>query len=131
MLGMEVLADEGVTVVDPANSPFLMSEFDAIDDEVLDAVAGITNMIVGNVKTALEEKLGAMGLTTPTASMDRCAARESTKWTVVPFMCFEEKLYVQMCLAPNRDAGLKTARALRVDLYVAPALFGGAILKLK
>jgi len=28
----------------------------------------------------------------------------------VPFLCFEERLYVQLCLAPNRDAAVKTVR---------------------
>ena len=146
MLGMEVSADDGVTVVDTANSSssgvvsliglagswvgtgslvcsaslackfcsqFLMSELDAVDDEVLDAVAEITNMIVGNVKTVLEEKLGAMGLSTPTVIYGRNFQTRSARiheWTVVPFTCFAEKLYVQMCLAPNRDSGLKTLR---------------------
>src|SRR4051812_5311468 len=36
-------------------SQLMMSEYNAVDDEVLDAVAEITNMILGNVKTCLEE----------------------------------------------------------------------------
>jgi chemotaxis protein CheX len=95
------------------SSQFLMSEFDAVNDDVLDAVAELTNMIIGNVKTTLEEKLGAMGLSTPTVIYGRNFQTRSARvheWTVVPFSCFEEKLYVQMCLAPNREAGLKTLR---------------------
>lgn len=47
-------------------SRFLMAEYQEVNDEVLDAVAEITNMIVGGLKTALEEDLGAMGLSIPT-----------------------------------------------------------------
>src|SRR5215471_14295934 len=45
---------------------FLLSEFDTVNEEVLDAVAEITNMIIGNVKTMLEARLGSMGLSVPT-----------------------------------------------------------------
>ena len=38
----------------------------AIDGEVLDSVAEVANMIIGNVKNALEEKLGTMGMSIPT-----------------------------------------------------------------
>jgi len=92
---------------------FLMSEFEAVNDEVLDAVAEITNMILGNVKTTLEERLGAMGLSTPTVIYGRNFQTRSARiheWTVVPFHCFEDTLYVQLCLAPNRDAGMATVR---------------------
>src|SRR4051794_33559072 len=30
---------------------FMMAEYSAVDDEVLDAIAELTNMIIGNVKT--------------------------------------------------------------------------------
>jgi chemotaxis protein CheX len=39
-------------------SQLLMAEYDSVNDEVLDAVAEVANMIIGNVKTALEIKLG-------------------------------------------------------------------------
>src|ERR1044071_6743266 len=47
-------------------SQFMMSEYDAVNDEVLDAIAKVTNMIIGNVKTSLEETLGPLGLSIPT-----------------------------------------------------------------
>src|SRR5689334_23157543 len=40
-----------------AASRFLMAEYPEVSDDVLDAVAEITNMIVGGLKTALEEDL--------------------------------------------------------------------------
>src|ERR1700724_1831823 len=49
----------------------LMAEYPPICEDVLDAVAEITNMIIGNVKTALENRLGAMGLSTPTVIYGR------------------------------------------------------------
>ncbi len=47
-------------------SRFLMAEYQEVDDEVLDAVAEVTNMVIGGLKTALEEDLGPMGLSIPT-----------------------------------------------------------------
>ena len=51
-------------------------------------------MIIGNVKTALESRLGAMGLSTPTVIYGRnFQTRRSgnQKWTVVPFALGEER----------------------------------------
>jgi len=90
------------------SSRMLMAEYEAINEDVLDAVAEITNMIVGNVKTALEEKLGPLGLSTPTVIFGRNFQTRSARiheWTVVPFSSGEGKLHIQMCLAPNRDCG--------------------------
>ena len=49
-----------------AASTFLMSEYTEVNDDVLDAVAELSNMIVGGLKTSLEEQLGPMGLSIPT-----------------------------------------------------------------
>ncbi len=49
-----------------AASRFLMSEYTEMNDEVLDAVAELCNMIVGGLKTTLEEEFGPMGLSMPT-----------------------------------------------------------------
>lgn len=89
-------------------SQLMMSEYDAVNDEVLDAVAEVTNMIIGNVKTGLEERLGAMGLSIPTVIYGRNFTSRTVgkqSWTVVPFHLGEERLEVQLCLAPNRDGG--------------------------
>src|SRR5580658_3307008 len=40
----------------------LMAEYDSVNEDVLDALAEVANMIIGNVKTILEEKLGPLGL---------------------------------------------------------------------
>ena len=39
----------------------LMTEASAVNEDVLDAVAEITNMIIGSVKTDLESELGPLG----------------------------------------------------------------------
>jgi chemotaxis protein CheX len=94
-------------------SALLMTPYTAIDEDVLDAVAEVTNMIIGNVKTALESRLGAMGLSTPTVIYGRNFQTRSSgnqEWTVVPFMLGEDQMCVQVCIAPNIDTGKKTTR---------------------
>lgn len=87
-------------------SQLLMQSYDAIDEEVLDAVGEITNMVIGNVKTALEEELGPMGLSIPTVIYGRNFTTRSighSKWTVVPFHLEAEIIEVHLCLAPSKD----------------------------
>jgi len=94
-------------------SALLMTPYTAIDEDVLDAVAEVTNMIIGNVKTALESRLGAMGLSTPTVIYGRNFQTRSSgnqKWTVVPFALGDDQMCVQVCISPNDDAGKKTTR---------------------
>jgi chemotaxis protein CheX len=89
-------------------SQLMMSEYKAVDDEVLDAVAEVTNMILGNVKTSLEERVGPMGLSIPTVIYGRNFSSRTVgkqEWTVVPFDCGGERLEVQLCLAEQRDCG--------------------------
>jgi chemotaxis protein CheX len=88
-------------------SQLMMSEYNAVDDEVLDAVAEVTNMILGNVKTSLEERIGPMGLSIPTVIYGRNFSSRTVgkqEWTVVPFDCYGERLEVQLCLAEQRDS---------------------------
>ena len=83
----------------------LMSEYDSVNEEVLDAVAEVANMIVGNIKTALETKLGAMGLSTPTVIFGRNFETRSfgnRDWVVVPFHSEGETMNVQISIAPNK-----------------------------
>jgi chemotaxis protein CheX len=94
-------------------SRFLMAEYDAVGEDVLDSVAEVTNMIIGNVKTVLENRLGGMGLSTPTVIYGRNFQTRSTKnqeWTVVPFEFEGERLCVQVCLTPNPDSDDKAQR---------------------
>ena len=80
---------------------------DEVNEEVLDAVGEITNMIIGNVKTALEQETGEMGLSTPTVILGRNFQTRSARiqeWTVVGFRCGDEIFHVQLCLAANDAA---------------------------
>ena len=86
----------------------MMCEYTSVNEEVLDAVAEVTNMIMGNVKTSLEEDLGAMGLSIPTVVYGRNFSSRTVgkqEWSVVPFKVGTEDLEVQVCLAPGREAG--------------------------
>lgn len=82
----------------------LSTGFQSVNEEVLDAVAEVTNMIIGCVKTSLEEQIGPMGLSIPTVIYGRNFVSRSggmQQWTVVPFDCAGERFSVQMFLAPQ------------------------------
>lgn len=88
-------------------SQMLMTESSAVDEEVLDAVAELTNMVVGNVKTDLEAELGPLGLSIPTVVFGRNFRTKSAghaDWIVVRFIWQDEPLVVRVCLAPNERA---------------------------
>lgn len=83
-------------------SQMLMAEYSAVDAEVLDAVAEIANMILGNVKTALERSLGSMGMSIPTAIYGKNFLAKSfgnETWSIVIFdyegQTFEVKLFLK------------------------------------
>lgn len=91
------------------SSHFLMSDYAAVNEEVLDAVAEVTNMIIGNVKTKLEEIVGPLGLSIPTVIYGRNFASRvvgTPEWVIVPFDCSGQRMEVQMCLAPAERAHL-------------------------
>jgi chemotaxis protein CheX len=85
-------------------SQMLMTEASAVDAEVLDAVAELTNMIIGSVKTELEEHLGPLGLSIPTVVFGRNFRTKSAgqqEWIVVNFLWDNDPLTVKLFLAPN------------------------------
>lgn len=89
-------------------SQMLMSEYASVNDDVLDAVAEVANMVIGNVKTTLEQRIGAMALSTPTVIYGRNFETRRVggqEWITVPFPCDGEELRVQICLAPARNSG--------------------------
>jgi len=74
---------------------------DSVDGEVLDAVAELANMVIGNVKNTLEETLGPMGMSVPTVVFGRnftTRAMGSDPWIVVPFKCGDAQLLVKLYL---------------------------------
>jgi chemotaxis protein CheX len=87
------------------SSALLMQECQAVDSDVLDAIGEVANMILGNVKTSLEEELGPMGLSIPTVVYGRNFTTRSvgnSQWTAVPFECAGETVEVHLCLAPAK-----------------------------
>jgi chemotaxis protein CheX len=85
----------------------LMTDAPAVNEEVLDTTAELTNMIIGNVKTDLEECLGPLGLSIPTVIFGRnfrARTAANSRWSVVRFPWNGEKLVVRMCLAPAERA---------------------------
>ncbi len=86
-------------------SRLLMTEYHQVDDDVLDAVAEVTNMIIGGLKTALEEDLGPMGLSIPTVVFgDNYVTRSPSlvERMVLTFHCkdegFDDTFTVTVCL---------------------------------
>jgi chemotaxis protein CheX len=81
----------------------------AVDDEVLDSMAEITNMVLGNVKNQLEECLGSMGLSIPTVIYGRNFTARSLgegDWVVVPFACGGDRLEVRLRLVNEQKPHL-------------------------
>jgi chemotaxis protein CheX len=96
------------------SAALLTTEHASLDEEVLDSIAEITNMVIGNVKTALEDKLGvSLGLSTPTVIFGRnfqTRSGRAQEWIVIPFVSGQDTLHVQLCLAPNKDHNAGTGR---------------------
>ena len=83
----------------------LMSEYDSVNEEVLDAVAEVANMIIGNVKTIFEEKLGPLGLTVPTVIYGRNYRTRSAgvkDWVLVRLRSGAESMDINFNLMPSR-----------------------------
>jgi len=83
----------------------LMTEYDSVNEEVLDAVAEVANMIVGNVKTIFEETLGPLGLTVPTVIFGRNYQTRSAgvkDWVLVRVHSGEDTMDINFCLMPCR-----------------------------
>jgi len=84
----------------------LMSEYETVNDDVLDAIAEVSNMVIGNLKTMIEEKVGPMGLSTPTIIHGASFTTKiggSNGWTFIPFQMMGGELVVQACVLPNLE----------------------------
>lgn len=94
-------------------SQMLTTVAPAVDEEVLDAVGEITNMIVGNFKTAMEDCLGPLWMSLPTVIFGRnfiARSMSSTEWNVAPFSCDGARLEVRIYLAPNHQLNTWSAQ---------------------
>jgi chemotaxis protein CheX len=80
----------------------LMQEYAAVDEEVLDAMAEVANMILGNVKTDLDAHLGDVSLSIPTVmhGKDFMVHSHSKKWMLLPFQMDGLALTVKVCFEP-------------------------------
>lgn len=101
-------------------SKMLGSDYDSVNEDVLDAVGEIANMVIGNLKTNIEERVGPMGLSVPTVVYGRNFTTRSVgkqDWTVVRFDCGEGKVAVQVMLTP---APAPQPHLMNATQYVAP-----------
>jgi chemotaxis protein CheX len=86
-------------------SRFLLSEFESIDENVLDALGELTNMIIGNFKNEVEKLVGPLALSIPTVVYGLNFSTRSTGhegWTVVPFVWDSSQLNVKVCLKATK-----------------------------
>jgi chemotaxis protein CheX len=102
-------------------SQLLMTDVQAVNEEVLDAVAELTNMIIGSVKTDLEAHLGPLGLSIPTVVYGRNFKTRSTgttEWTTLRFRWDDETFLVRLSLAPRKQTGHTRLHAVPQSLEV-------------
>ncbi len=88
-------------------SHLLMTESTAVNEEVLDAVAELTNMIIGGAKNDLERHLGPLGLSIPTVVFGRNFRTKSagtSEWVVVRYPWDEDVLVIKLCLTQSDRA---------------------------
>lgn len=86
------------------------SDNSAIGEEVLDVVAEVTNMVIGNIKNALEPQMGALAISVPTVIHGRNFHFRNTAESCGSAMVFEadgERFEVRVSLAPAQRAGSK------------------------
>ncbi|MCX6594197.1 MAG: chemotaxis protein CheX [Acidobacteria bacterium] len=91
----------------------LMSNYPEVDEEVLDAMAEVANMVIGNVKTNFEGKLGPLGLSVPTVVFGRNYYTRSAgvqNWMVMPFRTGEDELEIRFCLMPSQTTQSRVER---------------------
>ena len=84
-------------------SQLLMQPFTAVNEEVLDAIGEVANMIIGNVKNALEERLGSLSLSTPTVIYGHNFEARSVgirERITLTFQSGTEHLQVQISISP-------------------------------
>jgi chemotaxis protein CheX len=87
-----------------------MTEASAVNEEVLDAVGELTNMIIGNFKTAAEAVVGALGLSVPTVIFGRNFMSKSlgnNDWLVMPFKCGDDTFEIRVWFAPAAESNAK------------------------
>ena len=116
-LVVEIFAHEQLTAV-IAETMFAADRGSLSRDEIRDAFGEVANMIIGNIKTNLEDELGCLALGVPTVTFGKNFSTRSTakhSWTLVPFTCEGCQLFVQVLLVESSEFSLlrsTTARSL-------------------
>ena len=103
------------------SSLLLMAEYEHVHSDVLDAVAEIANMIFGNVKTALEEQVGRLGLSIPNVIFGKNFQTKHTAsriWTGIPLYAAGMEMQITLGLTPTY--GTTTPSALGIDHKILP-----------
>ncbi|HUI40327.1 MAG TPA: chemotaxis protein CheX [Terriglobia bacterium] len=92
-------------------SQMLMTESTSVNEEVLDAIAELTNIVIGSVKNDLERELGPLGLSIPTVIYGRNFKTKSAahaEWYARRFHWDDDVFEVRVCLTPSdRSATLQ------------------------
>jgi CheY-specific phosphatase CheX len=100
---------------------FLGETYPYVNDDVLDGVAEIANMIIGNIKNVLDERIGPLYLGTPTVIHGRNFSTRNfspSGWTIVPVKVGEAEFVVQATLAINTVANGDAKKPLNVGLGI-------------
>ena len=85
-------------------SQMLMTESRSVDEEVLDAIAELTNIVIGSAKNDLEQHLGPLGLSIPSVIFGRNFKTKNaahSEWVIERFRWEGENFLVKLCLAPS------------------------------
>ena len=85
----------------------------AIDEEVLDVVAEVTNMMVGNIKNGLEPVTGPLAISVPTVIHGRnfqFRNASSLRGVALAFTAEGERFEVRIGLAPSSEQGSVRSR---------------------
>ncbi len=88
----------------------------AIDDEILDVVAEVTNMMIGNIKNSLEAETGPLAISVPTVIHGRnfhFRNISGLRGTATFFEGDGEKFEVRMQLTPAQQSASK----MRVPVF--------------
>ena len=87
------------------SSQFLMSEYNEVNDEVLDAVGEITNMIIGNFKNKVAERAGPLAMSVPAVvygqNMRTTTRGGAKEWIAFPVSCGDTCLELLVQLRPK------------------------------
>jgi chemotaxis protein CheX len=87
------------------SSQFLMSEYEEVNDEVLDAIGEITNMIIGNFKNKVAEQVGPLAMSVPAVvhgqNMHTTTRGGTKEWIAFPISCGENYLELLVQLRPR------------------------------